>query len=201
MTRILSGPSLASTESCTSVSGLDVVFMAAPGPGPDWAAVLSAPFPSASITLYLQRNCEQFQPVIFPSRSSSSRALSGHGGPGFHLPAQPYRVVRCVKSHVGPMYWIARLHGVQQLDLVGKPQGERAHTQGLGGWHERADHGKSALPVQYLPGSQVALCARHSVGAKTRGAAGRPPPQPHRGDRDTDLEPDQVPALIHACIA
>src|SRR5258706_12017619 len=100
MTRILSGASLASTESCTSVSGLDdVVFMIAPGPASDGRLCFGHHPLRRHYTIFAAKL------RVIPTRYISfsgirlGRALSGQSEPGFHLPTQPHGVVRCVKSH------------------------------------------------------------------------------------------------------
>src|SRR5437773_382462 len=152
MTKILSGASLASTESWTRVSGLDVFFMMVPLPGARICGPAGcSPHPRSHYTIFVAKL------RAIPIRYFVLRHMDSLGGlfggreRGFHLPAHPHRVAGSVKSHVRPMNWLSRLHGVQQLDPMRKPEGKRAQAQRIRGRHEAADHGESPFAVEHLP--------------------------------------------------
>jgi hypothetical protein len=67
--------------------------------------------------------------------------------------------------------------------------------------HELADDRVAAFAVQHFSRLQISLGHRDRVGAPSGCAAGRLPAQPHRRNRDADLEADEMPALVHAGVA
>src|SRR4249920_3019239 len=103
---------------------------------------------------------------------ASARYQLGLGREGLlHLPPHSNRAVRFVDSDVAPAQRLTGSHAPDELPAVRKAERKRAESERVGCRHELAHHGKAALAVEQLAGSQLAFGRSDRVGAPTRRAA------------------------------
>src|SRR5439155_25508 len=117
------------------------------------------------------------------------------------LIARAYGPRGCVDRHVAPPEGLTRGERAQQLAAVREAERQAALRERSRRRHQPADHGIAALAVKNFAGEQIFLGHRDGVGAPAGRAAGRLGAQSDRRHRNSHLEADQVPALVHAGVA